>query len=654
MDMPTPYALVPGVPSQAEGADTELVPNTPYPFPYTGAPVETLPVIQHVNFAADPAREGRIKRELVPIPASEVMRYHRAVKIRNKTKTHIIPPNTHEMRDDDRSHTLYRRAGWQSRVHPEGALYFWHPEMRAFTDANLIKKGTLEAIMRAIADLQAKIKTENIIMPPHWELVLEVAHLRKARQVGYYFVNHGNRCLFWLHDYDVAPMLGNVKGVKFYSHIKYAMEAQFWMHVEFYPNNRKVPRNIFEELKEIVMHASAETITSDTSLAPFDNEELTKICELIDHIEGKHLFLTSVTRNSYSSRVHAGSIDKPYEHSMCIIARFMRMFARTRFFNFCGQIGARLDADQTVYYRDKRRRSILLRIMSPFLFGAPDVHMKALKTIWVDQLVNHIPWKKFVDKLNDEWMGYTLYSTVILNSNVAFLALMNVSPQADQNAPANTPYPQTPAQIASYVSTVASMGSVIVGLLLLRQNRTKGRESAEDAVYFMTTVTNTMFGTETLAIIYSLPFGLLLWGMVFFVVAFCFLALQQTSLTTRGTVGAAGVLVLIFVLWSVTAAWERPRWLTAHYGWDLVSEWIKTIAKLLGIDAKARSSRGRSRSRRRSRSQARKAGRSAAGAVAAPSAGASGSASTSGSDQGDTTTEVDTESENGQSDEDDD
>ncbi|EIW77586.1 hypothetical protein CONPUDRAFT_145883 [Coniophora puteana RWD-64-598 SS2] len=163
---------------------------------------------------------------------------------------------------------------------------------------------------------------------------------------------------------------------------------------------------------------------------------------------------------------HSGQRAYPSEHLS---------IPRPRFFNFCGQIGARLDADQTVYYRDKRRRSILLRIMSPFLFGAPDVHMKALKTIWMDQLVNHIPWKKFVDKLNDEWMGYTLYSTVILNSNVAFLALMNVSPQADQNAPANAPYPQTPAQIASYVSTVASMGSVIVGLLLLRQNRTKGR-----------------------------------------------------------------------------------------------------------------------------------------------------------------------------------
>lgn len=83
--------------------------------------------------------------------------------------------------------------------------------------------------------------------------------------------------------------------------------------------------------------------------------------------------------------------------------------ARTRFFNFYGQVGARLTADQTVYSKDRHRRSILLTIVSPLLFGAPHNYAQGLNAICIDQLVNHVSWKPFIDKLNSEWEAFTLY-----------------------------------------------------------------------------------------------------------------------------------------------------------------------------------------------------------------------------------------------------
>lgn len=64
--------------------------------------------------------------------------------------------------------------------------------------------------------------------------------------------------------------------------------------------------------------------------------------------------------------------------------------------------------------------------------------------------------------------------TVILNANVAFLSIQNVNNPSDKS--------RSPAQLASYLSVVTSAGAIILGLLLVRQNRTKSRETPEQAV----------------------------------------------------------------------------------------------------------------------------------------------------------------------------
>jgi hypothetical protein len=62
---------------------------------------------------------------------------------------------------------------------------------------------------------------------------------------------------------------------------------------------------------------------------------------------------------------------------------------------------------------------------------------------------------------------------VLLNANVAFLSIQSVD-SGDRS--------RTPAQLASYLSTVASIGSIVIGLLLLRQHRTKPHDAAQDVV----------------------------------------------------------------------------------------------------------------------------------------------------------------------------
>jgi hypothetical protein len=115
---------------------------------------------------------------------------------------------------------------------------------------------------------------------------------------------------------------------------------------------------------------------------------------------------------------------------------------------------------------------------------------------------------------------------VLLTANVSFLAIPSVD-TTNQGQSANPV--RSFAQISSYVSSVAAFGSIIMALLLMRQNSTKSRDKAEEAVglnyaswismnlmtnlqnTFLVGVSESLLGLEGLVIMYSLPYALLIW-----------------------------------------------------------------------------------------------------------------------------------------------
>lgn len=65
----------------------------------------------------------------------------------------------------------------------------------------------------------------------------------------------------------------------------------------------------------------------------------------------------------------------------------------------------------------------------------------------------------------------------MLTSNVGYLAIQSVD--------LNDGAARSPGQIASYLSVVANIGSIILGLLLMRQNRTKVADTAAELASFV-------------------------------------------------------------------------------------------------------------------------------------------------------------------------
>ena len=71
-------------------------------------------------------------------------------------------------------------------------------------------------------------------------------------------------------------------------------------------------------------------------------------------------------------------------------------------------------------------------------------------------------------------LTHLVQATVLLNANVAFLAIPSVDTGENIS--------RTPQQIISYISVMTGAGSILIGLLLQRQYRVKPKDTVDEAV----------------------------------------------------------------------------------------------------------------------------------------------------------------------------
>ncbi|KAG0696391.1 hypothetical protein DFH29DRAFT_1082912 [Suillus ampliporus] len=474
---------------------------------------------------------------LTPIvPEPQVSRYERNVPVKDESLVFNVKKGPLDCSEEPAA-----VEGWEPLTHPEGALFFCHPYERVFTDANVRDPVTAAKIDKAVEKAHEEARKAGISLDPSMELGLELMEVDGKEMWGYYFADHDRRVIFWFEDHESSLLMNGVRGVEHKSHVRYALETQYWRHIELFPNKRSLPEDVVVKLKEIVIHAHAENITSETCLAPFSSDEVASMLGLMDLL--------------------MNSTNKECEHSVWIVARCMRLFCELRqvfcapgfliallgnakFVNFCGQPGARLNVDQSLYGgsgSDTRWTKILFYVMNAILFGSPDAQNRAVHRIWVDDTMVQPRWENFINRLTNEWNGYTIFSTVMLAVDISFLAVPSV-----QN--------QTPAILLAYLSTLSAMGSLVVSLILAGQVNDNRRGSAEDAASFMVKISHSMLGLESLALMLSLPFALLIWGMVFFAAALFTMILRTSGVVTKVITYSVWAPIFFLATWPILAA----------------------------------------------------------------------------------------------------
>ncbi|KZP26957.1 hypothetical protein FIBSPDRAFT_948929 [Athelia psychrophila] len=464
---------------------------------------------------------------------STVQRWNRGVKVSTEFNHCLVGPYNFEFKDNPPP------EGWAACQHPEGALYFFHAEKRVFTDVYMYDPAKVamvnEAASRILGQLHRDVLDEEAVLPEDCDLVIEVVELDGETVVGYYFADHASRLLFWMEEFDAWRICREITCVVSFSHLRIEIESQYWTHYELYPNSRNYTTEVRDEVRGVLLHATADTLTSVTSTALWTTKENESILHVIEKLQVDYP----------ADRVCAGAI----------VGRVMRNLKHMQFIQLYGQHGARLDRDQSVHGIIAHPHSWYLKIVEPFLFWGTEVHLVSLEKIWVDRTINIVGFRHFIGKLNEEWHYFIIVAAVLLNANLAFLSIQSVDDGRiavpDRSA----------AQIVSYISIVTGLGSALLSLLLTRENRSKGRESADTVANFLGNTTHKARGLEHLAILYALPYALLMWSSVHIPpsslprTAFSLDCFVRASVATRVPVGSVLVLCITLVIWCVITAW---------------------------------------------------------------------------------------------------
>ncbi|KAI9462773.1 hypothetical protein BJY52DRAFT_1184902 [Lactarius psammicola] len=411
-------------------------------------------------------------------------------------------------------------APWIPATHPAGALYFFDKDRRLFTDTNMHNLELKEEMEEFYHYLQNILRHEGIIIPSNnYDLVLDIMPTEDGRvQWSYYYACHETRCLFWLDAYDADCIISEAFWVTSPAHVKHRLEALYWTHWSLFPavfDGRCLQPGVYDELIGILSHGCLDVMITEYSTLPYDGDTMQKMIDLV-----------SKAKESDASVVyHTANVT-------LLLSRFDWRFLYIR-----GQQHARLLRYQAAYSGVKQGKSLLITLLSLLLFLAPDVHLQEMGNLGTDEIVIERVWKSFTTKLVAEWEELILWSTVMLAANVGFLAIPGVVISNINNSITSASQVDifvSPAQIASSISMLASVGSIVVGMILVYDNRSQRFAGAPGNLYPNSHETLVAF-----TITFSLPWALLMWAMVMFFIALLFFSFHHSNGSTRISVTVA-------------------------------------------------------------------------------------------------------------------
>ncbi|THU94491.1 hypothetical protein K435DRAFT_966811 [Dendrothele bispora CBS 962.96] len=475
--------------------------------------------------------------------ASNRYDHHRFIS--REAAPYTIPRLTRRFKDPE-----MQPEGWEMCIHPEGARYFFHPEkvlfcltpvrtfgclrrydhQRIYTDANILDEAILDKILTSI-DIFGYCVHFGIQLPPSTDIMLDVESINDDSFIcNYYLVEHDSRSILWLDslgfDKENFDICFEINGVSNPSHIRHHIEQQYWYHCHLFPTCLTLTTILVDELRDILMHWISDGLTSSTSTAPYSPDELQRMLDLANNF-----------RKDNSSNGHCVSA----------YSRIMNIFSHTRFNNFHGQPNARLDSDSSIYYLP-HYRSFIMKLLFLLMFNTPEAYFHALSKVYVDGLTHSKLGVEFLNDLQNEKQDTILFGTVLLNVNVAFLAIQSVDE--------STALPgRSPAQISSYLSVVVTLGSIITSLFLTRKHHIKPHKHFQTqhlAKYlgrFESQKKN--IGLEVLAMLYGITDALLIWGELFFLLGFSFMCFSGANATVITLSGSALLVTGISTMWCI-------------------------------------------------------------------------------------------------------
>lgn len=313
-------------------------------------------------------------------------------------------------------------------------------------------------------------------------------------------------------------------------------------HCELFPTTLALASELIGDMKDMLIQASAERVTSKFSTSPYTKDDLVYMLNLVKEIED----------------ATGGRSKRNSGHHSWVIAKLMSLHVDGLLRSSYGQSDDYFDIDfSETTPRGPYKRTWLLYFLGPFLLKSADVYAEELY-IFRD---NFSPesWSSFVQKVDRSLRDSNLLATVLLSTSVSVLAINSIDN-------AGVGGRRSSVQIAIYTSIILSVGSIAAGLALFQQYRAKGADTPLRAVAFLRSILDETYGLERLAIACSLPHVLLMWSLIVFLCAFSVEFYNQTDSNVRIPVSITLVLVFFSLFTCVHPASTRNAGATTQPG----------------------------------------------------------------------------------------
>ncbi|KAL5501709.1 hypothetical protein ACEPAH_8969 [Sanghuangporus vaninii] len=469
-----------------------------------------------------------------PVAPSERPRYDRNIVIKNDIEEWKLRPLE--------TYDLFRGRNvgvWKYFIHPEGIPYYLHESsfgLSFLTEADLRDNLVFQEVEAFRNHLVARIENFDWESgrPTNVEVVLEI-------QDGwsYYMIDLDKGVVFWIDERDTSFGFDYYFGVRSRDVFLRQLEFEYWLHIEQFPNHQSIGLERFNEALGVLNYWRIDAISSVDSTTPYDEHDLNSLVDALRNL--------------------GDTMQEGYSHGYAVtsLARVMAVFAHERHYNFHGSPGARLQIHQSVRGLRKKERLWLVKFMSPLLFYTPETHLSELEIQWVDGVFQERRWKKYQMRLERSWESFVVASTVLLNANIGLLTTPIIFSENDGALFTS------PAAVASQVSIVASIASIVVGLLLIRQVYVSGRDidfSSTKAADYLSRRRHAQLGLETMAIQFSLPFALLMWAMIAFFISVAIASFFKVdgwpSPGIQSIYAIIWLFIAVLIAWTLVTRWE--------------------------------------------------------------------------------------------------
>ncbi|KAG7448173.1 uncharacterized protein BT62DRAFT_1003965 [Guyanagaster necrorhizus] len=462
----------------------------------------SLPRRSAVNHTYDWSTDQREFEECIP---SHIGHYNRKTHIDEMTVAEFTVPamqtdfNTYRPILPQTEGEEVLTAGWTKHTHSDGKPYFYHDHDKIITEEWLYDRAIAERISRYISILNDAIskRSESFGRVKSWHLYVEITEPARENdnctRCRYYFVNHDAECIFWLSQCPLDGYLWELRGDISPDLIRRFLQREYWNHHYFFSELHLLTKAQWNSVQKTILLAEADVTMSDTSTVAWSIEKLKNMSESIIKAESKvSHFSQDVTING----ILFSELDVSEPSASC-----MASLLHDQILNYVGQRDVRTNRDESVYGNDYsgREPTVPFRIMNLLLFYAPIKHYIFLNKIWVDRIISRGQWQYLIEQTTNKWQQHVGLATILLAVNMGFLAIPSVDKMVE-------------TQTLCYLSVASSMGTIVIGLLLVNHHNSMKDVNVGVVASFLERHWQLDLGFERLSIMYSIPYALLMWG----------------------------------------------------------------------------------------------------------------------------------------------